>query len=159
MASDLLGIYLNDHLAGAAGGVALARRVAGSRTGSEGEQTRRLAQEIAEDRDSLIAIMGRLGVRRTFYKEPFAVLAERAGRWKTNGSVLRRSPLSDVVEYEMLTLGITGKHSGWLSLRELAPGRAELDVAELDVLIQRAEAQLELVQRLRIAAVGRGLGG
>lgn len=157
--SDLLGVYLNDHLAGAAGGVALARRVAGSRTGSEGEQTQRLAQQIAEDRDSLIAIMSRLGVRRTFYKEPFAVIAERAGRWKSNGTVVRRSPLSDLVEYEMVALGITGKRAGWQALRELTPSRAGLDGAELDVLIQRAEEQLEVVRQLRLGAVGRALGG
>jgi hypothetical protein len=157
--SDLLSIYLNDHLAGAGGGVALARRVAGSRTGEEGEQTRRLAQQIGEDRDSLIAIMNRLGLRRTFYKEPFAVIAERAGRWKSNGTFVRRSPLSDIVEYEMLALGITGKRAGWQSLRELTPSRPGLDGAELDVLIQRADEQLEVVQQLRLAAVGRSLGG
>jgi hypothetical protein len=157
--SELLGIYLNDHLAGAAGGVALARRVAGSRTGSAGEQTRRLAQQIAEDRDSLVAIIARLGLRRTFYKEPFAVIAERAGRLKANGALVRRSPLSDVVEYEMLALGITGKRAGWQALRELATSRTELDADALDVLIQRAEEQLEVVQRLRIAAVGQALGG
>ncbi len=157
--SDLLGIYLNDHLAGAAGGVALARRVAGSRTGSVGEQTERLAQQIAEDRDSLVAIIARLGLRRTFYKEPFAVVAERVGRFKSNGTVVRRSPLSDIVEYEMLALGITGKRAGWQALRELAPSRAGLDSAELDVLIERAEEQLELVQQLRLAAVGSTLGG
>jgi len=32
---DLLGIYLNDHLAGATGGAELARRVAGSMRGHE----------------------------------------------------------------------------------------------------------------------------
>lgn len=150
MSVNRLEIYLNDHLAGAAGGVALARRVAGSHDGdaSEGD-LQRLAREIAEDRDVLVGIVKRLGLRRTFYKEPLALAAERLGRFKPNGSIVSRSPMSDVVEFEALTLGITGKRSGWLSLRQIVDHTPELDAAELDTLIARADEQLELVERLR----------
>lgn len=46
-------VYLNDHLAGAAGGVRLARRLAGRLDGDQRRDAQRLAHEIAEDRDRL----------------------------------------------------------------------------------------------------------
>jgi len=150
--SDLLAIYLNDHLAGSAGGVALARRIAGSRTGAAADESRQLAQQIADDRDALAAMVRRLGVRRTRYKEPLALVAERLGRLKPNGAVVRRSPLSDVVEYEALALAIAAKRTLWRTLRAMATARSELDVAELDSLARRADDQGETVERLRADA-------
>jgi hypothetical protein len=59
----LLGIYLNDHFAGATAGTQLARRVAGSHQDSpEGHALRRLATEIAEDRAALLDIMAALSI-------------------------------------------------------------------------------------------------
>jgi hypothetical protein len=145
--SDLLAIYLNDHLAASAGGVALARRVAGSRSGPTADAMRRLEQQLTEDRDALVSIAQRLGVRRTFYKEPVAVVAERLGRLKPNGAVVRRSPLSDVVEYEGLALAIDANRAVWRTLRGLTATRSELDAAELDALIARVGEQAEQVER------------
>ncbi|HET6192013.1 MAG TPA: hypothetical protein VFE59_34015, partial [Trebonia sp.] len=60
----LLGVYLNDHLAGATAGLQLARRAAASaEPGSEAATVRkRLASEIAADRSTLIKIMTTLGI-------------------------------------------------------------------------------------------------
>ncbi len=151
--ADHLAIYLNDHLAAAAGGVSLARRIAGSRRGEVADEARRLAGDIADDRASLLKVIERLGVRRTFYKEPVALIAERLGRWKPNGAFVRRSPLSDVIEYEALALGISGKRGLWGTLRLLATTRDELDAAEFEKLIARADEQLEAVERLRVLAI------
>lgn len=149
---DLLAIYVNDHLAASAGGVALARRVAGSRNEATAEAAKRLEQQLAEDlaadREALASIAKRLGVRRTYYKEPLAVAAERLGRLKPNGAVLRRSPLSDVVEYEALALAISAKRAFWRTLRDLVATRSELKAAEVDALIARAENQADVVARL-----------
>lgn len=152
---DFLAIYLNEHLAGSAGGVALARRIAGSRAGAEADEARRLADDIAADRDTLATILQRLGIRRTFYKESVALAAERVSRFKLNGTLARHSPLSDVVEYEALATGITGKRAAWRTLRRVAATREGLDEAELDGLIRRADEQLDAVERLRTTAVGR----
>jgi hypothetical protein len=153
--ADLLAIYLNDHLAASAGAVALARRIAGSREGAEGGETRRLVQHVEEDRATLAAIAQRLGVRRTRYKESFAVGAERIGRLKPNGALVRRSPLSDVVEYEALAVAVAAKRRLWLTVRGLTGTRAELDESELDELACRADHQLEIVERLHSAAVAK----
>ena len=64
--SDLLAIYLNDHLAGSTVGVELARRARGSNDGTElGEFLATLAAEIEEDRDTLGEVMGSVGAGRT----------------------------------------------------------------------------------------------
>ena len=116
----LLGIYLNDHLAGATGGVELARRVARSGDAADDGVLRRLAAEIAADRDTLVEIMAALGVPVRGYKPYAAWIGEKAGRLKLNGHLLTRSPLSGLEELEMLRLGVTGKAAGWRTLRTLA---------------------------------------
>jgi hypothetical protein len=61
--SGMLGIYLNDHLAGATAGSELAHRMARSHRGQEeADSLRRLAVEIAQDRSTLLNIMASLGV-------------------------------------------------------------------------------------------------
>lgn len=58
MHGQMLGIYLNDHLAGSTAGVGLARRIARAhRRTPRGPELARLANEIAQDRHDLLAIM------------------------------------------------------------------------------------------------------
>ena len=67
---DLLGIYLNDHLAGAIAGTDLARRMAASaEPGTERAAVlSRLAGEITADQAALLRIMAELGVPVRGYK-------------------------------------------------------------------------------------------
>jgi hypothetical protein len=150
-AGDLLGIYLNDHLAGATGGTELARRMARSQRGASGEgDLARLAREIAEDRQSLLEIMRALGVPVRRWKTALGWAGEKAGRLKTNGRVVRRSPLSALLELEMMRLGVEGKASGWRTLREMADGDRRLDTSRLDALLERARAQADVLEELRV---------
>ena len=150
---DLLGIYLNDHLAGATGGVELARRVAGSAGSEDGTSTlKNLAAEIAEDRAALLVIMAELGVVVRGYKVGAAWIGERVARLKLNGRLVARSPLSTLEEVEMLRLGVEGKAAGWRTLRTLADSDARLDPGRLDELIARARRQAELLEELRVRA-------
>jgi hypothetical protein len=90
---DLLGIYLNDHLAGATGGLELARRVAASHRGpGAGAAVQRLAAEVAQDRAALEDIMRVLGIPVRVYKVYAAWIGEKAARLKLNGYLLARSP-------------------------------------------------------------------
>ena len=149
----LLAIYLNDHLAGATAGVALARRLARNHRGTRFErQTADLADQIVADRASLLEIMQALGVRPRKVKGVLAVLAERAGRLKLNGALLRRSPLSRVIELEGMRLGVEGKTDGWQALRHIADGYARLDATKLDDLLKRAGRQSKALQDLRMQA-------
>jgi len=157
----LLGIYLNDHLAGATSGVRLAQRVAAvHRDLPTGAALRSLSDEIDSDRSSLISMMRRLGVPRRRYKVLAGWIAELAGRAKANGRVLPRSPLSTVEELEVLRLGVEGKRVGWSTLRTIAAADQDLDLdpTELDDLIEGATSQIERLDDLHRQAVREVLG-
>jgi hypothetical protein len=151
-AHGLLGIYLNDHLAGATGGAELARRVAGSHGGEHAAALRRLAAEVAQDRAALLEFMAALEVPVRTYKVWGAWAGEKAARLKLNGRLLSRSPLSDLEELEMMRLGVEGKAAGWRTLRNLAQTDTRLDAGRLDELISRARRQADLLEELRVGA-------
>ncbi|MDX6393175.1 MAG: hypothetical protein QOJ73_4238 [Streptosporangiaceae bacterium] len=153
---DLLGIYLNDHLAGATGGGELARRVAGSHQGPAAESAlQRLAADIAQDRAALLDIMAALSIPARAYKVYVAWIGEKAARLKLNGYLLTRSPLSSLEELEMLRLGVEGKAAGWRTLRTLADSDNRLDPGRLDELISRAQRQADLIEELRMRAANQ----
>jgi hypothetical protein len=156
---DLLGIYLNDHLAGATGGVGLARRMAAAADpGSESARVLgTVAAEIAQDRASLIKIMSTLGIPVRGYKVFAGWAGEKAGRAKLNGHLLTRSPLSELEETELLRLGVDGKAAGWRSLRSLAERDSRLDADQLDDLIERAKRQSDTLETLRVGIAERVL--
>ena len=148
---DLLGVYLNDHLAGSTLGLELARRMAtAAEPGSESATVLRgLVAEIAEDRSALLTIMAALGIPVRGYKVFAAWAGEKAGRLKLNGRLLRRSPLSSLEETEMLRLGVEGKAAGWRTLRVLARRDSRLDAGRLDDLLARADRQSSVLETLR----------
>lgn len=148
-----LGVYLNDHLAGATAGTQLARRLAASVSEPEvREPLRELAAEVAEDRAALLEIMQTLGFRVQRYKARAGWIAERVGRLKSNGRVVRRSPLSSLLELEMLRLAVEGKAACWRTLRELTDRAEGIGPDRLDGLLSRAGRQAETLERLRLLA-------
>ncbi|HEX4257763.1 MAG TPA: hypothetical protein VH089_21895 [Streptosporangiaceae bacterium] len=154
--AELLGIYLNDHLAGATVGTALAHRVAsGGNQAADQATFQRLAGEINADRRALLEIMASLGVPVRHYKTGAAWLGERVGRLKPNGRLRTRSPVSDLEELELLRVGVQGKAAAWRTLRELATRDARLSTAWLDELLDRARAQADQLEEFRVRAATR----
>lgn len=148
----LLSVYMNDHLAGATGGVGRVRRMADAYTGTPlAEPLDRLADELAEEREWLAAQIERLGFGVSTYKVIGAAIGERIARLKPNGRVSRTSPLSALLELEILRSALRGKESGWQTLRVYAAdpeARLQIDVEKLDAWIAQAERQYETVDRL-----------
>ena len=142
-------VYLRNHEAAALAGHDLIRRTAGSqRRRPYGENLRRLVVESQEDLDALHGLMRRLGVSADRLAGTALRLGERAGRLKPNGSLIRRSPVSDLVEIEAVLSVLQVKAAGWRAL--LAAGvadRDELDVADLLARAERQLAQLTTVHR------------
>ena len=151
---DMLGVYLNDHLAGATAGSELANRMARSHR-EDSELLDQLSAEIAQDRSALLSIMDSLGVSVRAYKVGAAWIGEKLGRVKFNGRLLGRSPLSDLEELELLRLGVEGKAAGWRTLRSLAATDQRLNAGDLDELIYRAGRQSAQLEELRIRAASR----
>jgi hypothetical protein len=150
-ARRLTAVYLNDHLAGSTLAIERAKHAARAHQGGElGAFLAGLAEEIEEDRRALRRVMAAAGARPQRTKVAAAWLAEKAGRVKPNGRLLRSSPLSTVVELEGLELGISGKLLLWQLYRDQRPpGAGAVDV---DALIARAQDQIERVERHRSAA-------
>lgn len=146
-----LAVYLNDHLAGATGAVELVRRGVGEHEGTElGTFLAGLGAEIVADRQALRRLMAAAGVRIRVSKVALAWAAEKAGRLKLNGSLVRSSPLSPLVELEAIATGIHGKLQLWRALREQRPPGA--GAVDLDALVARAEHQLDALESHRLAA-------
>lgn len=154
----LLSIYLNDHLAGATAGRDLARRARGSNEGTEfGAFLEQLAQDIDQDRRTLLGLMKSLDISEDRLKQAGAWAVEKAGRLKLNGSLTGYSPLSRVVELEGLALGVSGKLALWRALDRVSSHDERLSQIGLPELIRRAERQREGLERHRLNAVERAL--
>jgi hypothetical protein len=155
MDQKLLGIYLNDHLAGAIAGLELARRCYASNSGTPlGDFLAELVQEIDADRMELEALMDQVGVTKDRLKQGAAWASEKVGRLKLNGRLTGYSPLSRLIELEGLTLGVEGKASLWKSLKRISDLDTRLATTDFDRLIKRAEEQLDgLEQQRQEAAV------
>jgi hypothetical protein len=147
-----LEIYLQDHFAGASGGAQLADRITGALEGAEKVEMAEIAGEIHEDREALREIMAAHGVGPDRIKQAAAQAGEMFGRLKLNGRVLSPSPLSRVLEFEGMIMGVTGKLQLWRSLAQIAEHDDRLDPAQLATLIQRAEGQRSRLEDLHAKA-------
>jgi hypothetical protein len=146
MASRLLRIYLQDHHAASAGGVALARRALGPQ--------HPVAEQIARDREALERVMRQLSIAPSAIKIGVVRLAESAGRLKLNGTLFKRSPLSGVVELETLVVGVRGKEALWTALQNADVGLED----DLEALAESARAQGAELEALRLSAAARAFG-
>jgi hypothetical protein len=149
----MLGIYMNDQLAAGVAWREVARRCAGSNEGTElGRAVERVAGQIAEDVETFEQIMKRLGIGRSRIKAPLAMVAERAGRFKLNGSLLGYSPLSRFVELDFLAVGFEGKAILWANLRDFADLATRLPDVDFAGLIERARSQRAELEPFRAQA-------
>jgi hypothetical protein len=154
----LVAIYLRHHAAASKGGLGLFQRAARQQTSPEARrELPQLAAEVAEDRTVLLGFLDILGLPRPRFGERLVSWGEKLGRLKPNGTVIRRSPLSDIVELEAMNVGVQAKSLGWLTLRRMAETDHRLDVAQLDDLVRRATDQQERIEDLRRQAVLRTL--
>ena len=89
----LLTVYLRDHFAGAAAGLALAQRCQHANDGTPlGAILADIAAEIEADRDSLRDIMKSLAVSEDWLKDVLGQASEFVGRLKSNGMLAHYSP-------------------------------------------------------------------
>lgn len=162
---SLLSVYMNDHLAGATGGVHRVQRMSEVYAGTSlGEPLAQLADELVEERAWLRAQIERLGLGVSRYKVLGAAVGEHVARLKPNGRVGRRSPLSALLELELLRSALRGKESGWQTLKVYATGtepgsQVQIDVGRLDAWIAQAERQYDTVDDLLTQVRRRALRG
>jgi hypothetical protein len=145
--SELLPIYLNDHLALATAGRDLARRAAGSNRGTRlGDFLTAFAADVVADRQQLLDVMARLDVGQDPVKVAAGWLGEKLGRLKLNGRLFEYSPLSRVLELEGLMAGVHGKLALWRMLAAAAVEEPRIADIDFTNLIARAQEQLEALE-------------
>lgn len=158
--SGRLAAYVNDHLAGSAIGLALARRI---RDGAVDPALRavldQMVGEIHEERATLVALLGRLGSQPDPVRQATGFVAERASRLRLDPMITRSRDLTRLLELETLSLGVEGKRLLWLSLAGVdaadEPALAALDAAALAAKADRQRADLEphrVAAAVRVAA-------
>lgn len=157
-ARKLLRIYLQDQDAALLISQRVARRSGISNKGTRlGDFLAALSGELEDDSRSLESVIRRLDVQRSRLKRASTWGAEKIGRMKLNGHLIKYSDLSRVYELESLTALIGMKRSMWRSLKENY-GHKELAGVDLDVLVDRATKQLAELEPRRGAAATAALG-
>jgi hypothetical protein len=149
----LLRIYLNDHLGASMGGMELSRRALSNNEGTEFAETlRRIFDGITDERKALTEVIDTIGASTDTVKQAAAWVAEKVGRLKLNGQVTGYSPLSRLLEFEGLAVGIEAKKSLWRALARVAESDPRLDKSHLEALAAQAQRQREEMEELRLKA-------
>jgi hypothetical protein len=144
----LLGLYLSDHLTGSTAGLGRIERMAKDFTDTPVHaELATVAAEIGRERELLKDLIRQLGIRQRPHRQAAAWLAERAGRLKLNGRVLSRSPMTLVLEAELMRAAILGKIGGWQTLEELAP-ELGLDPSRFAELTADGRSQIAALDRV-----------
>jgi hypothetical protein len=147
-----LSVYLKDHLADETRGLELVRRAISENKGTRlGTFLELLGWELEEDRESLVALMGRLGVHRGRVGVVVPRIAEKVGRPR----LARNSALSTLAKLETLDLRINAKLDMWNALRSGVADR--VDGIDFDELIRRAERQADALERRRLDVAAAAL--
>jgi hypothetical protein len=153
-----LRIYLSDHRAGAEAARARAKRfAAANETGFVGDAANEVYREIEADVRTLDEILDRLGYRPSRWKMTVARTAELIGRLKPNGQLRGYSPLSRLIELELLIAGILTKESLWQTLAVVRQRQSELSGFDFDDLQRRAMQQRMQLESHRAPTVNEAL--
>ncbi|MGN0101511.1 hypothetical protein [Dietzia sp. CH92] len=153
MATEMLHTYMQDHHAGAAAGIDLFRRVAEDHSDPHvREVVGRIGDETVDDLKALEELMTLAGTSPSLLKDLPAKASEKLGQLKPNRRLAERSPLSDLVELEALTLAVNGKKMGFRALLEIEDPR--LPTPTLQNLFDRAEQHARELEELRVACAG-----
>jgi len=151
-----LGAYLNDHLAGAVAGCELAERIHSQNQGTSlGTFLGQLLDDIRTDRATLEDLRERLQIQKDAIRQTGGWIVEKLSRLRFTEKLTGSSDLSRLLELETLSLGVEGKLSMWQNLNEVADVDARLTQTDFDRLIQRAQQQLEGLNRHRLEAATR----
>lgn len=151
MNDRLLHIYLSDHFAGSAVARSRCSHAAAQNRGNDfGAFLERLLHDIDEDRATLRRVIERVGGKPPRMKVAAGAALEKLSRLKPDGQLRGYSPLTRLLEFEALSVGVEGKRLLWVALGELRRSSlAEFDFEELE---QRAVEQRQGIEQQRLAA-------
>ncbi len=147
-----LNIYLHDHMAGATGALELlGHLVSVAPSLSQQVQLSKLKDSIETDYDVLVEMAEHLGIEENGLKKAVAWMGEKIARLKLSFAN-DGSALGMFQSLEVLALGITGKRALWEALKATTPLCLSNFPFDFEDLKLRSDAQLQVVETMRIAA-------
>lgn len=156
----ILGVYLNDHLAGSMGGSERFQRLADvlGRT-PVGPLVADVAAQVTQEREELSDLVERCGLtHRNPVKQVLVLVGERVARLKAVRSRLRRSAMDTLLEVELLRSALVGKLGVWETLVDAA-AVVDLDPAHCAARRDRTREQVATMDRVHAHVRGRALAG
>lgn len=145
---SVLQSYLGDHVTGAAGGRARALKMAEWYADTPiGSRLRELADQIDEDQTHLEQLIERLGLQQRRPLRLVARAGEVVGRLKPNGRGPFASPVTPLLEIELLRGAVSAKQGLWETLAHYAP-ELGLDAAEYRERSRAAEEQRAVLTQM-----------
>ncbi len=150
MSDENLRAYLNDHLAGSVGAIAMVERVIEENAGDLlGRRLEEILQEIKQDQSVLQDLIDRAGGKENSLKKAGAWLAEKAGRVKLGGTG-DPGGLARLEVLETLAIGMQGRRALWRGLRVVVDQHPVLRDLDLDLMERRAVEQHDRVEQWRL---------
>jgi len=150
--TDLLELYLSDHMTGATAGMERVLRMEKDFVDTPVyRQISVVADSIRREYALLQQIIHDLGFTQKPYRQAMAWVGERAGRMKLNKRVLSRSPMTLVLETELMRSAIMGKLGSWQTLRDNAHDLG-LDASIFAELEDQAREQIALFDEVHAYA-------
>lgn len=150
--TDLVELYLSDQLTGATAGVQRIERMEKDFVDIPVyRQISVVADSIRREKALLQQIIHDLGFDQKPYRQALAWVGERIGRLKLNKRVITRSPLTLVLESELMRAAVMAKLGSWQTLRDNADDLG-LDPAVFAELIEQAKEQISLLDEVHTHA-------
>lgn len=144
----LLQTYLADHATGAAAARARLHKMTQWYADMPiGPDLTRIAHQLDDEHDHLTDLVDRLGLRQPLAKRTLARAGELGGRLKLNGRVVTGSPMSPLLELELLRSGVIGKLGLWQTLADYS-GELGLDPHTYRAYADQAQEQLQVLEDL-----------
>lgn len=150
----LLSIYLGDHLTGATGGSTritdMARRYASEPYGPD---LATIAEQVQDELTTLRDVIVALDMSTRPAKRALAWVGERLGSLKPNGRIVGTSPMTPVLELDLMRAAVNAKGAGWEVLEHYA---ADLGLPRepFAALKEQSQQQSETLARAHTVALG-----
>jgi hypothetical protein len=158
MNDDRLKIYVNDHLALLVGETELAERChRNNDRGALGLFLHQLSADLTAERQRVAELLERIGGSQSVVKRGVAWLAEKAGRFKLNDTLLEYSDLSRLLELETLFVAAQERRSFWENLEAARGADTRLSPINFPRARQQAERHCEALTQRRLDAARKAL--
>jgi hypothetical protein len=160
MPTDALTRYLQDHLAGSVAALQLMEALADHARGLPlAQKIRGLHDEVAEEQETLKAILARLEGEESSLKQAAAWLTEKVHRARLTLAERTHPALARLEALESLALGLQGKLALYRALEDAAPHEPRLGGYPFAALQARTLIQHAMVEHERMAAARAAFGG